>query len=244
MKKISALFLFCIIFFLLKNKAVAQIPYRVMSTDKCIKYLESNGLSTDNFSPKLAIPSGYGLVYELPNKELVVIPTDFRREYMGLIFANKEAFNEMIANDFFAVDHKYLTFWEKERNDLNRLPESTADYYKFLHKTLNLEIKSFDYDYFKTTYQSIMNYFSKHREAYTKDKIALAYSLEVMKYLIETKNGKWEFGKRYELYNSYIYPSITINDEYVNVIAVFYSSLSSKQGNFQMFSDFVGLTPN
>jgi len=243
MKKIVFLSLIYLFFIPSKPIIVAQTIYRSMPTDECIDYIKSHGLTTGDYSAELDIPSGYGLVYELSNGELVVIPSDLRQKYVGFIFTNKEVFYEMVNADYFPIDRKYLTFWELERDDLGRLPESIKNYVDFLKETIRINDDFLNYHYFKTTYDSIVNYLNQNGEAYLKDKIVLAYSLQVMKYLVDTKNGKWDLEKRYEIYNSYIYPGISLDDEYINVIALFYSSLKNEGKNFEMFSDFVGITP-
>ena len=240
MKKIIRTIVQCLLpIFLTMNSANSQNRFTVKPTNQCIKYIESFGLTIHDFQDSLSSGSPYTLVFKLPNNEIVMIPSDLNEKYVGFIYEDTPAFIEMKENDFFPVGQKNLTFWELERDYLNKFPASVPHYTEFLKKELKVVDLSFEKQELEKIYSLVAAYRKGKNPAYSKDKITLAFSLIVMNDLVQKGIGKWQITTRYKTYNSYKYPLVIAYEEKKDVISLAYSTFENKKGDFLRFYSYI-----
>lgn len=234
-KALLVIKLCCITFFSMAQK------YSSKPTSDCITYIESFGIDVGNIDSVSTIPGEVGIVYRLPTKEVVLVPSDFRPDYPGFIFQNIGELNKMIKSGFFPIENKFLTFWELERGNLNTLPHSIKYFKEFLEKELNLKQVNLEISQLEEIFQKIVEIKQRKIAAFLKEKIIVSYCLLVMQYMVENFKYEWLLEQRYEVYNSYSYPLIKLNGETKDVIELLYICLDAEPSSFKMFRDFIGL---
>jgi hypothetical protein len=217
------------------------MDFRVLPTKDCISYLDKFDLTVDDVDTSLSISSGFGLVYSLPNKEVVLIPTRIGLLYEGFIFKDVYAFNKMNNNDYFPISRKLHTVWELERVELANLPNSIEYFKKLIESRLDTKIECLDKDNTKLLYGKLVEQFYRYKNNQTVQQLMLAYSVLVMDFLVREKGAEWKFSKRYEIYNSYVYPYVELEGELKMVHSILSSTLSNPKGDYFSFAQRVGL---
>jgi hypothetical protein len=229
-----------IIFILLSFKSMSQDikpNFTIKSVKDCLDYLKPFKINPQNRDSKLFIPGYGGLVYTLPNGEIILIPTDTDLEYSGFIFPNLNSFKEIVASGYFPVPEEQLTSWEIERFRLIELPKSISFYQGFLKEYLgdykfNINIK----DELNVGYEKLLRFIkSKDHSKVLKERVVLSFSLVVMDQLVTVNKGCWHFDERFEIYNSYPYPYISVDDETKDIINELYISIEDSENNFRTF---------
>ena len=92
--------------------------YKVMSTKECLTYIENEGLTINEDNEKLSIKSQSGVIYSLPNGEIVLLPTNFDLNYPGMVFTNKAVFKSYVVQDFFPISEEKMTWLERNNNHM------------------------------------------------------------------------------------------------------------------------------
>ncbi|MBB1287392.1 hypothetical protein HRH25_23655 [Flavisolibacter sp. BT320] len=231
----------CLIFCFMLNEAKSQMNYKVLPTKQCIAYIESQGLTVDDWDTTLSIPSGYGFLYSLPTKEIVLIPTRTGMPYEGFIYKNKAAFERMVQEDFFPLSEQYLTYWEMERDNLKSLPASVPYFESLLQAELQLNTVLRNPEGLEKVYHLLVKFIKEKKSKNLNERVVLAYAILVMDYLVRTKGAEWEIAKRYEIYNSYFDPIVILDDEWKDVVGNLFATLQEPKGNYRYFRESAGL---
>src|SRR5690606_522661 len=111
--------------------------YKVISTRECIEYIEKKGLTIHDDS-EYRIKSTSGLVYILPNSEVILIPTNFDLDYPGIIFKDLETFKHYADLDFFPIGEDNMTWFERYNNQIKQFKTHPEFYSKTLLETLHV----------------------------------------------------------------------------------------------------------
>jgi hypothetical protein len=216
--------------------------YTRKTTSECINYIESFERSL-SVADSLSIPGLGGLIYKLPNDKIVLIPTNYEIEYSGFIFSSLSAFNEMVEKDYYPVAENELTSWEVEKFNLENLPFSTVKYKQFLEKNLKIDNVDISNDtQLRIIYDVIVRFLKiKKSVQIIKERMVLSFAIVIMDHLVKLYSGKWKYQKRYEVYNSYNYPLIEIQNKTKNTINDLYILFEGKAADFIFFKKFIGL---
>jgi hypothetical protein len=215
--------------------------YISKSTKDCIKYIETFGIDSNEIDSVSTIPSEAGLVYKLPNKEVVLIPSDFNPDYPGFIFRSADDLEKMIKSGFFPIESKYLTFWEIENNNLKSLPGSIKYFKNSLNDILSIKPTIYEISELKKIYQSLIEFKASKADLLLKEKLIVSYCILVMDYLVKKNKYTWYFEERFETYNPYTYPQVKLGSDVKNIIELMYICLDGEAASFEMFCNFTGL---
>lgn len=236
--KISMGLCLIITLLLIEKTMKAQNEYKFESTSNCIKYIEKNGLTLEDIDTTIFIESEMGLLYSLPNDEVVMIPSDFRDDYVGIIFCNRNAFLRARDSGFFSLPEQYLSMWEKESKRLINITENLNNYLVLLKNNLKLDQVGFDVYSLRNIYDKLLSYLNISNIAPSdKELTVFSFSLVLMDYYVREKKAKWNLLKRYEIYNQYYYPTLIRENKSLDIYSCLCTSLEMKGGNFQLFLD-------
>ena len=94
---------------------------------------------------------------------------------------------------------------------------------------------------FETVYDLLAKFVKSKYDRKLRQRVMLAYSLIVMDYLVKKENARWEFIKRFEIYNSYNEPFVVVDGEDVSVLGNLVATLRESKGNFRFFKAVTGL---
>lgn len=118
------------------NSDTAQ--YKVIPTRECIMYIEKFGLTIHDDSD-YRIKSTSGLVYILPNSEVVLLPTNFDLEYPGIVFKNLTIFKHYAELNFFPIGEENMTWFERYNNQIKQFREK-PEFYSEAIETLGIKL--------------------------------------------------------------------------------------------------------
>ncbi|HET9058271.1 MAG TPA: hypothetical protein VFN30_15610 [Chitinophagaceae bacterium] len=177
--------------------------YEVKSTKECIAYIENAGLSIHDDDPNLSIKSKSGVIYVLPNGEVVLVPSNFDLDYPGIIFKNKSAFEHYAARDFFPIGEDNMTWFERYNKQIRQFRKSPEFYSKAL-KTLDITLPFKNAEEIKSAFLKVQSFIaSTNPKDFSFERVHIIYSfgLAVTNYFIDYKGYKLLLKKGYENYN-------------------------------------------
>jgi hypothetical protein len=221
----------------------SQIKYESISHKEAKKMLLKFELTTRDRDRSIAIESGYITGYKLPNGKILLIPNISDQEYPGIIFNNADDFKQVSRSGYFNLEDKFLSPWEKEKKYLDSLPES-INYFK---EVVNMKLDSpmiESYQGLKEGFEKIFGILRSQKiNSRNKHQIIISYGICILHYLVVKRNAQWKFEKRYEVYNSYTYPTVILGKEWLDPISLFYSFVKSNNNNFESFATFLEIYP-
>jgi hypothetical protein len=217
--------------------------YKILSTRKCIEYIETNGRDLKDNNWGYSIPSGCGIVYTLSNGEFVLIPNNLKENYPGFIFNDFDAFNQCVVNDHFPIDLNHMTWLEAEASSVKHFLADSLFYSSVIEKELKIELPS-SLEEFRLAFDRLAKYVNKKSNDRQKKLILInCYGLALSKYLIEKQKYPYELRKQYEIYNPYYTPILIRNAKKIDVIAqVLFALRSNSKNAFDLLRDFSGLS--
>lgn len=194
--------------------------FRIISTKAGIEYLERSGL-TINDESEYQIQSNSGLVYILPNKEVMLLPTNFDPEYPGIIFKDLATFKQYAKQNYFPIGDEHTTWFERFNHEIKHFREKPAFYADALKAPgLSVPFKT-DADV-RTAFQKLQSWLdSAKRGSFTFEQLHAVSSmaLEVINYLVDYKGYKLQFREGYENYNPVTEVLVEKNGQVKDVIA-------------------------
>lgn len=195
--------------------------YKVMSTKECISYIENAGLTIHDDDTDFSIKSQSGVVYSLPNGEIVLMPTNFDLKYPGIIFKNKGVFEHYAKQDFFPIGEEKMTWLERNNNSMKSFETNHEFFSKTLTEELHLKFPFQNIDDVKTAFMKVKAIADLKEQGKTNDIEALVYSfgLALVCYLKDYQNFKLLMINEYENYNPYVYPMMIKDGERINVLS-------------------------
>jgi len=195
--------------------------YKVIPTRDCIAYIEKYGL-TINDDAEYRIKSTSGLVYILPNKEVVLLPTNFDLEYPGIVFKNLEIFKHYSELDFFPIGEDNMTWFERYNKHIREFREKPEFYSKAL-ETLNIILPFKNAEEIKSAFLKVQSFIAstKHKD-FSFEQVHMIYSfgLAVTNYLIDYKGYTPLLKNGYENYNPITNVLIEKNGELKDVLTI------------------------
>jgi hypothetical protein len=221
------------------------LPYRVMPTGECLKYLEAHGLTIHD-DWKYMIRSRAGLVYVLPNGETILMPTNFDVNYPGIVFKDKATFMHFAELDSFPIGDENMTWFERHRSEIRQFREHPDFYSKTLTQTLRVAYPFRNVDDMRTAFiklQSVLNTPEQKKRPWPEtEELIYSFGLGVINYLIVRKNTEVHIEDRYENYNPTAYPIAIIDGERTDVMSKVIRYISETGDHrFEIFARKLGL---
>lgn len=214
--------------------------YRVMSTKECLKYIENAGLSIHDDDTNFSLKSQSGVMYSLPNGEVVLMPTNFDLNYPGIIFKNAAAFESYLAKDFFPIGEEKMTWLERNYNRMKNFETNHDFYSKILTEKLHLKFPFENMDDVKVAFLKVKAIAdSQTHEDQNKDvdENIHSFGLALIKYLKDYRNYHLKMRKEYQNYNPYLYPMMTKNNENIDVLSTVFIFIDGQSS--RAFENFV-----
>lgn len=195
--------------------------YRVMSTKECLNYLKSFGLTIHDDDMHLLIKSGKGVVYPLPNGEVLLVPTNFNKNYPGIIFKSKKEFEHCVKEDFFPIGEENMTWLERNYHQMKTF-ETDRDFFSIvLIEKLGLKLPFQNLDDVKTAFVKIKEIIKRKNSIMSKDaeELVHTFGLSLICYLKDYRQFEILKLNEHENYNPYIYPMVINRDYRIDVLS-------------------------
>lgn len=219
--RITHIMAFCLLFYKSNSMNIDASKYKIISTQECIKYIEDNGLTIYDDSEH-QIKSLTGLIYILPNKEVVLIPTSFDLNYPGIIFKNLEIFEYYRDLNFFPIGESNMTWPERYNNEIKKFREHPKFYKKAL-ESLQIPLPLKNIEDIKSAFMKIQAFTdgnNKERFSFEQVHVICSFGLAVVDYMIDHKNYKLIFEEGYGNYNPITKILVEKNDTKRNILHV------------------------
>lgn len=214
--------------------------YRIMSTKECLNYIENAGISIHDDDANFSLKSQSGVIYTLPNGEVVLMPTNFGLNYPAIIFKNTEVFKSYLAQDFFPIGEEKMTWLERNYNQMKSF-ESKDDFFsKILTEKLHVKFPFENMDDVKVAFLKVKAIAdSQTHEDQNKDvdENIHSFGLALIKYLKNYRNYHLVMKKEYENYNPYLYPMMIKNDKRIDVLSKVFIHIEGQ--SLHSFENFV-----
>lgn len=176
--------------------------YKVISTQECIAYIAKFGLTIQDDSD-YRIKSTSGLVYILPNKEVILLPTNFDLEYPGILFKSLTLFKHYAELNFFPIGEDKMTWFERYNKQIKEF-RAKPEFYRKALETLNVRLPFKNVDEIKSAFLKVQSFTASTKsENFSFEQVHMIYSLglAVTNYLIDYKGYKVIMKEGYENYN-------------------------------------------
>ncbi|MFT3948317.1 MAG: hypothetical protein QM763_15205 [Agriterribacter sp.] len=199
--------------------------YKIISTRECIKYIEDNGLTIYDDS-EYQIKSLSGLIYILPNNEVVLIPTNFDLNYPGIIFKTLGIFEQYRNMDFFPIGEDNMTWGERYNNQIKKFRENPAFYQKTL-ESLQISSPLKNIEDIKSAFIKIQTYIdgnNRKKFSFEQVDIICSFGLAIIDYMVNKKNYNLIFEEGYENYNPITKVLVEKNNERRNILHICFLS--------------------
>ena len=195
--------------------------YKVIPTRECIAYIEKSGLTIHDDSD-YRIKSTSGLVYILPNEEVVLLPTNFHLDYPGIVFKNLAIFKYYAKLNFFPIGENNMTWFERYNNQIKEF-RSKPEFYSKALETLNIQLPLKNVEEIKSAFLKVQSFTdATERKYFSFEQVHMIYSfgLAVTNYLIDFNGYKLILKRGYENYNPNTNVLIEKNGELINILNV------------------------
>lgn len=221
-------------FWLITIKTVAMnndsVPYKVIPVKECIKHIKKNGMTIFDES-EYEIKSRSGVVYVLPNKEVVLVPTNFNPDYPGMIFKDIEVFKYYRDQDFFPIGSENMTWYERHNKEIREFRTNHDFYWNELKETIDIELPLRTENDVKSAFSKIQAVLKKHK--WRKDHVKRfeligAFGLAVTNFLIDEREYELIFQYGYENYNPYTEALVKKDEILQDIIYTCYINLEGK----------------
>jgi hypothetical protein len=189
-------------------------PYEILSLAQLEEYLKNHNRALADSDYQL--PSR-AHVFMLEDGKVVVLPSRLRYTLSGILFHNKQAYEECVVKDRFPIENTDKTVFECEPDKVEAIHQNMPYFMSVLNKTLGIEGDSITKEY---VLKAEGKFVDKHRREELTDLDYLAFTAIVGESLrLERGEGKWILIKEYGTYNPYYYPAIMWSDNKVVMLA-------------------------
>lgn len=209
---------------------------KIITSKQGIEYLESQNKSLKELSD-LMIPSGYGMVYELKNGEILLIHPRGDGDYPGFIFNSMEEFKKACDNDFFPIPKENMTWLEQHAKEMQNFLKEYQFYTAPLSTELKITAPFKSISECEDAYNKLTKYLKNNKKPVElRSSILHCYAIAISKFLIEEKGYNWELKKNYEVYNPYFYPVLRNRNINADVVSHAFIALGDRyKVNFRHF---------
>ncbi len=219
--------------------------YKVLSTKECLNYIEKAGLSIHDDDTNFTIKSQSGVIYSLPNGEVVLMPTNFDLNYPGIVFKNTAVFKSYFAQDFFPIGEEKMTWLERNNNQMKNFETNHDFFSKILTEKLHLKFPFQGMEDVKDAFLKVKAIADSHKygeQSRDIDAYIHSFGLALICYLKDYRNYHLTMTKEYENYNPYLYPMMSKNNKNINVLSILFIYINSNSArSFENFVIGIGL---
>ena len=183
-----------------------QDCFEIRKSQDLVDYLKSteNKDAYDDFDYQLH--TNYGFVYNLKNGQIVFIPNNFRND--GLLFDNKECFNQFVKADKFPIANPGTNLYDTEIETIKAINKQIDFCQHHLNALLRFDYKELNRDTAQVYLRKIIGRTIKKLTTNTDLLALIAIFGEIVRREI---NGKWVIEKWYGMYNPHYKPRILNN---------------------------------
>lgn len=170
-------------------------------------FLEFYLQTFDKSEPDLQLETNYCFVYFLPNKEVILLTSpSVEKDRKGILFKNKECFDEMVKKDIFPLENTDRTIYDVLMNEIsNDLIKNIPFFQNLLNESLNLKLKDLNEVTLKIYLRSLQRR-DKNNKMNTTELFAFATLFS--EFFRNKINGKWVLIKKYGSINPYYEPVV------------------------------------
>ena len=165
--------------------------YKVMSIKECLNYIENAGLSIHDDDTTFSIKSQSGVIYSLPNGEVVLMPTNFDLNYPGIVFKNTAVFKSYVAQDFFPIGEEKMTWLERNYNEMKNFETNPDFFSRILTEKLHLKFPFHSIDDVKAAFlkvKTIADLHNHEEQSNDVDVFIHSFGLALIYYLKDYRN--------------------------------------------------------
>lgn len=234
-----------IIFWLFTIKTVAMdndsMPYKVIPVKECIKYIEKNGLTIFDKSD-YKIKSRSGIVYLLPNKEVVLVPTNFNPDYPGMIFNTIEVFKYYRDQDFFPIGSENMTWYERHNKQIIEFRTNHDFYWNKIREIVNVNLPFKNEKDVESAFLNIQLILKKpewEKDVVKRFELVAAFGLSVTDFLVDKRGYELIMRHEYENYNPYTEVLVKNNGVIKDIINTSYSYLGDRKSDEESLDFFM-----
>ncbi len=180
-----------------------QECYEIKKTDDLIKHLKINGRADPYEDFDYQLQTNYGWVFELNNGQVVFIENNFTND--GLIFRDKECFNQTLVADKFPIENPEKSLYDTEIDRIKSIHKQIDFYRKHLNTVLKLDFRELNRDAAQAYIKKVVGRTIKKLTTDTDLVALIAIFGEIMRREIK---GRWMLEKWYGTFNPYFMPKI------------------------------------
>jgi len=220
--------IFVIIFFIIISRKMNK-DYKVLSTHECMEYIERYHVDLKDNNWDYSIPSMKGIIYTLPNGEFVLVPSNFKASYPGIIFRDSQVFMKYAEKDSFPIDKEHMSWLEAHMPEIESF--GTKDTISTYENISEME----------AGYNRLLQFVKNDKDSdKSKDSAVNIFGLSVIKFFLKENIYSLKLERRYEMYNPYYYPLLVRDGKNIDVLSKLYIALKNGSANsFQLFYNFI-----
>jgi len=225
--------------------------YRLLTTQEALVYLREHGLTFVDSNPAYTIGSGGGLVYTLPNGEVVLLQAGLREGYPAFVFSNVLAFKRCRDADFFPIPQEHMEWLEAHASQVQNFLSAPDFYLQPLHKRFGLTVPFRTVADCETAFLAVRAFIRQRGRVPTeqeRQEMTYFFALAATQFLVEQKGYKWQLRSQYASYNPYYTPMLLVDkagrDVCSDVISAAFSAMSvTTKDPFRTFYWFAANVP-
>ncbi|WP_316787818.1 hypothetical protein [Pedobacter frigoris] len=208
--------------------------YRIITQLEADDYLAKHGKEVQDFS-NLGIKSHMGIVYELSNGELVLMPAGsahLKDNHPCFVYDNLESFNKMKEADYFPIPDSAKTYLELEYPYLLKMVNNIGHFKAEIEMYSKVKVPdTFNLEWFEQihseVYEAVGNYKISMVE---RQRLVLSFSILMMWTLVKDYNCSIEMKQQYETYNACLYPYLKVDDHKRDLMGDLFSVMRNPSG--------------
>lgn len=178
-------------------------PYEVLPYGQLESYLNSHHKSDVDFDYQLR---NLARIFLMEDGKIVMLPSRLPHALNGIIFHDRQAYEECLMNDRFPIENTDKTVFECEPDKVEAIHRNMPYFISVLNKTLGMQGDTITKEY---VLKAAGKFAYRHRRNLLTDLDYLAFTAVVGESLrLERGEGKWILIKKYGIYNPYYYPAI------------------------------------
>lgn len=202
--------------------------YKILKVAELEEYIKFESRTLANFD--LQLPNTNAYVFFLKSGNVLLAPNSLSGTADGLLFENKECYEEFRNNDTFPIENASKTTEEKFQNELTTIEPSLKNYIA----TASSKEKLIENDYHDTLNFLIGNLKENRKKLSEKD---FFFSVLLLGEFIRSENnGKWILLKQYGTFNPYYTPGVVYPNGSVlvlrNIIDLFFENKNIQASQF------------
>lgn len=192
--------------------------YHIMDVSELEKHLTIESRTWRNFDVQLK--TNLAFIYYLKSGQVVLLPGNMRKESKGILFENKQCYDDCLSKDHFPIENSEVTVFGKHQEDILNLKSRITSILHHLETLGNNYTKknSLDMEDLSLLLQQLHK---KKNKLSITDKFYTALALG--EYLRCKMNATWLLLKYYGDYNPYYIPALhySSNDQILLILNVF-----------------------